>query len=70
MEGTYVIKNSKATLYINDTTKENLKRELKEDHPERYNKYFLKNGVLVNDNKSLKFHIILLISTINFLIIN
>ncbi len=55
VEGTYIIKNSKVTLYINDKTKEHLKRELKEDKPGRYNSFFLKNGVLINDNDSLKY---------------
>ena len=55
VEGPYVIKNGKVTLTINDATKEVLMQWIKDDRPDRYNKFFLKNGELVDDNDSIKY---------------
>ncbi len=56
VSGTYVIKNGKITLTIDDNTRDVLLNQwLKDEKPDRYNKYFLKNGVLVDDNDSIKY---------------
>lgn len=56
VSGTYLIKNGKITLTIDDNTRDVvLNQWLKNDKPDRYNKYFLRNGVLVDDNDSIKY---------------
>lgn len=55
VEGQYVIKNGQVTLTINDKSKEVLNQWLKDDKPDRYNKFFLRNGVLVDDDESVKY---------------
>jgi len=55
IKGLYVIKNGKITLTIDDDSKDVLNQWLRDDKPDRYNKYFLKNGVLVDDNESVKY---------------
>lgn len=55
VKGPYAVKKGQITLTIDDETKKTLNKWLVNEKPDRYNKYYLKNGVIVDDNESVKY---------------